>query len=69
MHILDVLSAALDAGVAVSIVLIFFCLQYPRNGTIVENNIATWWGNTVYANTLDAEATTFYKLAEGETFG
>ena len=69
MHILDVLSAALDAGVAVSIVLIFFCLQYPRNGTIGENNIATWWGNTVYANTLDAEATTFYKLAEGETFG
>jgi len=41
-----VLSAALDSGVAVSVVLIFFCLQYPKNGTIGLNTIQTWWGNT-----------------------
>lgn len=63
------LSAALDAGVAVSIVLIFFCLQYPSNGNIGENNIMTWWGNTVYSNTLDADRVAFYELAEGQTFG
>lgn len=40
-----VLSAALDAGVAISAVLIFFILQYPANGTIGINNIQTWWGN------------------------
>lgn len=41
-----VLSAALDAGVAISAVLIFFCLQYPQNGSIGLNNIQVWWGNT-----------------------
>ncbi|KAF5375910.1 hypothetical protein D9615_008169 [Tricholomella constricta] len=41
-----VLSAALDAGVAVSAILIFFCLQYPQNGNIGLNTIQTWWGNT-----------------------
>lgn len=30
----DVLSAALDSGVAVSILVIFFCLQFPKNGTV-----------------------------------
>lgn len=64
-----VLSAALDAGVAVSSVLIFFCLQYPLGGAIGENSIAKWWGNNVYVNTLDAEAEAFYKLAPNATFG
>jgi hypothetical protein len=30
----DVLSAALDSGVAVSIIVIFFALQFPKNGTV-----------------------------------
>ncbi|KAJ7271565.1 OPT oligopeptide transporter protein-domain-containing protein [Mycena rebaudengoi] len=47
----DVLSAALDSGVAVSAVLIFFCLQYPRDGAIGKNTIQAWWGNNVYLNT------------------
>ncbi|CAL1707442.1 unnamed protein product [Somion occarium] len=64
-----VLSAALDAGVAVSAILIFFCLQYPRNGTIGENNIQTWWGNTVFANTADGNSTPLISLADGGTFG
>jgi len=49
-----VLSASLDGGVAVGIVVIFFCLQFPLKGTIGAHSIATWWGNTVQGNTLDA---------------
>ncbi|KAF8837165.1 OPT oligopeptide transporter [Paxillus ammoniavirescens] len=62
-----VLSAALDAGLACSIVLIFFCLQYPRNGTIGENNILTWWGNTVFINTADGAAAPLWTV--NGTFG
>ena len=40
-----VLSAALDAGVAIAVILIFFCLQYPKNGEIGINTIQAWWGN------------------------
>src|SRR5258708_1575918 len=50
-----VLSAGLDSGVAISSVLIYFILQYPKNGTIGENSIQTWWGNTVYSNTYDGK--------------
>jgi OPT family small oligopeptide transporter len=50
-----VLSAAMDSGVAVSTVVIFFCLQFPRDGTIGANTIATWWGNTVFENTADGK--------------
>ncbi|KAF7313127.1 OPT oligopeptide transporter [Mycena kentingensis (nom. inval.)] len=64
-----VLSAALDAGLAVSAVLIFFILQYPKNGTIGLNNVQAWWGNTVYTKTADWNRTPMIKLAEGETFG
>ncbi|KAJ7638950.1 OPT oligopeptide transporter [Roridomyces roridus] len=64
-----VLSAAMNAGVAISAVLIFFCLQYPRGGSIGANTIQTWWGNTVYSNTLDGQKMPFISLAEGETFG
>ncbi|KAF8994641.1 oligopeptide transporter [Cyathus striatus] len=64
-----VLSAALDAGVAISAVLIFFCLQYPRNGTIGANNIATWWGNTVMWNTADSDGTPLRTVADGDFFG
>lgn len=64
-----VLSAALDSGVAVSIVLIFFILQYPKNGTIGENTVAKWWGNTVFTNTADFNATPLRTVAPGGTFG
>ena len=30
----DVLSAALDSGVAISIIVIFFALQFPQNGAV-----------------------------------
>ncbi|EIW64935.1 OPT oligopeptide transporter [Trametes versicolor FP-101664 SS1] len=44
-----ILSAGLDIGVSMGMVLVFFCLQYPKGG--VELN---WWGNTVWQNTFDA---------------
>ncbi|TFK71414.1 OPT oligopeptide transporter [Pluteus cervinus] len=64
-----VLSAALDSGVAMAVVIIFFCLQYPQNGTIGATTVASWWGNTVPFETADALGTPMYQLADGETFG
>ncbi|KAG6841177.1 hypothetical protein C0991_001102 [Blastosporella zonata] len=64
-----VLSAAMDSGVAVSAVLIFFILQYPKNGTIGLNTIQSWWGNSVYINTADAAGTPMKLLGDGEYFG
>ncbi|KAF9473387.1 small oligopeptide transporter [Pholiota conissans] len=64
-----VLSAALDAGTAVGLILVFFCLQYPLDGSIGKSNIQKWWGNTVYKDTLDWKMTPLRKLDEGMTFG
>lgn len=65
----DILSAAMDSGLAISVVLIFFCLQYPRDGTIGANTIQTWWGNTVFLNTADGKATPYITLPPNGTFG
>jgi hypothetical protein len=46
-----------------------YSLQYPRNGTIGENSIALWWGNTVYQNTVDWEGAVLKTVPEGEIFG
>jgi hypothetical protein len=59
-----ILSAALDAGVALSIVVVFFAVQYPKGGFTLN-----WWGNTVWANTADANGASLYTLAPGQTFG
>ncbi|KAJ3745806.1 small oligopeptide transporter [Lentinula detonsa] len=64
-----VLSAALDGGTAVGLILIYFCLQYPLNGTIGINTVQQWWGNTVYTRTLDWKSPPLKVLAPGETFG
>ncbi|KAI0776985.1 OPT oligopeptide transporter [Trametes elegans] len=48
-----ILSAGLDSGVAVSIIVVYFALQYPDNGAIGLNTIQAWWGNTVSVNTAD----------------
>ncbi|KAJ7030206.1 small oligopeptide transporter [Mycena alexandri] len=68
-----VLSAALDSGVAVCIIVIFFALQFPKNGTIGTTNILTWWGNTVFIAGADygpeGAGTPVNALAPGETFG
>jgi hypothetical protein len=67
----DVLSAALDSGVAIGVVLIFFLLQYPKNGTIGANNIQKWWGNTVFINNADGQGTPLRQIdpTSGEFFG
>ncbi|KAE9392531.1 OPT oligopeptide transporter [Gymnopus androsaceus JB14] len=52
-----VLSAAMDSGVAVSTVVIFFCLEFPKAGTIGGDTIQKWWGNTVFLNTADGRQT------------
>ncbi|KAF7377765.1 Glutathione transporter 1 [Mycena sanguinolenta] len=64
-----VLSAALDAGTAVGLILVFFCLQYPLNGTIGGNSVLKWWGNTVHMKTLDWQNAPLRTLSKGETFG
>ncbi|KAJ7198818.1 small oligopeptide transporter, partial [Mycena pura] len=48
-----VLSAALDAGTAVGLILVFFCLQYPLHGSIGGKSVLEWWGNQVFTHTLD----------------
>ncbi|THG97283.1 hypothetical protein EW145_g7646 [Phellinidium pouzarii] len=68
-HKSDVLSAALDSSVAVGAILVFFCLQFPRNGTIGATTIETWWGNTVYMNTADWNAVPLKSVPEGGFFG
>lgn len=64
-----VLSAALDAGVALSVIIIFFCLQYPKNGEIGKDTIQVWWGNMIPFGNADAKGTPMKALAEGEFFG
>ncbi|KIJ45258.1 hypothetical protein M422DRAFT_207611 [Sphaerobolus stellatus SS14] len=59
-----ILSAGLDAGVALGIVIIFFALQLPKGGINLD-----WWGNNVWINTLDAQGVPFITLAANETFG
>jgi hypothetical protein len=63
------LSAALDSGVAVSAVLIFFILQYPKNGDIGINNIQVWWGNSVPYENAEYLGAPMIKLAKNATFG
>ena len=65
----DVLSAALDSGVAIAAILIFFCLEYPENGNIGKDTIQKWWGNTVSFTNADAAGTPFKLLPEGGFFG
>ena len=63
------LSAGLDAGYAIGLIIIFFALQYPKNGTIGLHSIQRWWGNLVYTRTGDYAGVANKVLAKGETFG
>ena len=65
----DVTSAGLDSGLAISTIIIFFCLLFPKNGTIGASSIQTWWGNTVYANTADWNGTPLLPLPDSGSFG
>ncbi|KAJ3824187.1 OPT oligopeptide transporter protein-domain-containing protein [Lentinula raphanica] len=56
-----VTSAALDCGTVISLIFIFFTLQFPKAGSIFVN----WWGNTVYTNTADFLRTPLKTIPNG----
>ncbi|KAJ6626902.1 OPT oligopeptide transporter protein-domain-containing protein [Mycena sp. CBHHK59/15] len=58
-----ILSAALDAGVSISLIVMFFTVVYPKGGFTIE-----WWGNTVWQNTNDAMGMPLL-ISETGTFG
>ncbi|KAF8556645.1 OPT oligopeptide transporter [Imleria badia] len=64
-----VLSAAMDSGLAFSIIIIFFTLQYPKNGTIGLTTVQAWWGNTVFTKTADGQSLPYKSLPASGTFG
>ncbi|EMD35965.1 hypothetical protein CERSUDRAFT_115910 [Gelatoporia subvermispora B] len=64
-----ILSAALDSGLAIGILLVFFCLQYPRNGTIGANNVLKWWGNTAPFDNADGRSQALWAPPPNSTFG
>ncbi|WVQ83671.1 OPT family small oligopeptide transporter [Cryptococcus sp. DSM 104549] len=71
-----IMSAAWTCGYALCVILIFFALQLPKSGKSCAlsfgEGMQTWWGNTVYANTLNGQggsAAAANHLDEGETFG
>ncbi|KAJ8187241.1 hypothetical protein LV157_004894 [Aspergillus fumigatus] len=57
-----VLSAALDSGVAVATVIIFFCIMLPAGPL-------HWWGNIVYRKTADGMGTPLKPLPSLGYFG
>ena len=59
----------MDAGYGIGLIIVFFALQYPKNGTIGQNSVLEWWGNTVYTKTADYMGVPYKTIAKGETFG
>ncbi len=57
-----VMSCALDVGVALAGIIIFFALSYP--GVTIS-----WWGNNVNSNTADGLGTPYKSLPETGYFG
>lgn len=57
-----VMGAGVEAGVAISVVIIFLCVQYP-GGTL------KWWGNEVWKKTYDYQSKKYYTVKTGEKFG
>jgi hypothetical protein len=66
---IDVLSAGLDASYAIGSIIIYFALIYPKNGTIGQNTIQTWWGNVVYTKTADYKGVPYETVRNGGRFG
>ncbi|KAK1235811.1 hypothetical protein PQX77_000945 [Marasmius sp. AFHP31] len=56
-----VTSAALDCGSVLSLIFIFFTLQFPKNGKIDID----WWGNRVYTQTADYARLPLKQIPEG----
>ncbi|KAJ7098330.1 OPT oligopeptide transporter [Mycena epipterygia] len=58
-----ILSAALDAGLALALVVMFFAVEYPRGGITLN-----WIGNTIWQTTADAMGLPLFTSPTG-TFG
>jgi OPT family small oligopeptide transporter len=58
-----ILAAALDSGVAIGLVVVFFTVQFPKGGFSVK-----WWGNGFWQTTADAMGIPF-RVAINGTFG
>ncbi|CDM35740.1 hypothetical protein DTO013E5_10159 [Penicillium roqueforti] len=58
-----ILAAALDTGLALSGIVIFFCISYP-GATFPD-----WWGNNVYLNTADAQGVPYKSMPAVGYFG
>ncbi|BFZ59814.1 hypothetical protein YB2330_000835 [Saitoella coloradoensis] len=58
-----VTSAALDAGLAIAGIVIFFALGYSGVGGL------EWWGNSVWQETADARGTAWLRMPEKGYFG
>ncbi|KAK7052812.1 hypothetical protein VNI00_004131 [Paramarasmius palmivorus] len=56
-----VTSAALDCGTVLSLIFIFFTLQFPKNGKISLE----WWGNTVFTQTADYNRVALKQIPDG----
>ena len=52
-----VLTAAFDCGTVLSVLFIFFTLQFPKGGFFVN-----WWGNTVYTRSAFSLCALFLRL-------
>ncbi|KAG8832746.1 hypothetical protein FRC17_000756 [Serendipita sp. 399] len=60
-----ILSAGLDSGTAISLIIIFLVLQLPFKGTGLVLN---WWGNYGAFMNYDANPSPLYVLPEGQAF-
>ncbi|CAG8093190.1 unnamed protein product [Penicillium olsonii] len=58
-----IMAAALDTGLALSGIVIFFSVSYP--GAVSSD----WWGNTVYLKTADAQGMPYKPLPSVKYFG
>ncbi|KAF7296401.1 hypothetical protein HMN09_01110400 [Mycena chlorophos] len=54
-------SAALDSGTVISVMVIFFALQFPKHGSLTVN----WWGNELFKRTADYKNLPLYPVPEG----
>ncbi|OCT51760.1 Glutathione transporter [Cladophialophora carrionii] len=58
------MSAALDSGLAFSLLIVFFGFVYPG-----WTDSFSWWGTEVYKRGCDWQACAWFKLGPGERFG
>jgi hypothetical protein len=50
-------------------VIVFYALQYPKNGTIGQSSVLKWWGDSVYTEPAEYMSVPYKTIANGEIFG